>query len=136
MKTITRLSLLSLLSLLALAGCMSSYRVTPIRSGALYPSKGAACTVEFQNLNFQEGSAKYENLGLVSLTGATGDEFTPQMKKDVERAACKMAATRSRSMRRARASSSSSSGGRGDAEAPAGRGLRARRRGLRVDAQR
>ena len=81
---------LSLALLTGLAACAGSYRVTPIRSGALYPSKGAACTVQFQNLNFQEGSAKYENLGLVSLTGTDGDEFTPQMKKDVERAACKM----------------------------------------------
>lgn len=92
MKTITRLSLLLIVSLLGLglAACMSTYRVTPTRSGALYASKGAACAVQFQNLNFQEGSAKYENLGLVSLTGTSGDEFTPQMKKDVERAACKM----------------------------------------------
>jgi hypothetical protein len=93
MKTLASLSLPSvfvLVTLAALAGCMSSYRVSPIRSGALYPSKGAACKVQFQNLNFQEGSAKYENLGLVSLTGASTDEFTPEMKKDVERAACKM----------------------------------------------
>jgi hypothetical protein len=87
MKPIARLSLALLTGL---AACAGSYRVTPIRSGALYPSKGAACIVQFQNLNFQEGSAKYENLGLVSLTGTSGDEFTPQMKKDVERAACKM----------------------------------------------
>jgi hypothetical protein len=87
MKTIP---CLSLALLTGLSACAGSYRVTPIRSGALYPSKGAACTVQFQNLNFQEGSAKYENLGLVSLTGTDGDEFTPQMKKDVERAACKM----------------------------------------------
>jgi hypothetical protein len=81
---------LSFLSAIGLAGCIGSYRVIPIRSGALYPSKGAACTVQFQNLNFQEGSAKYENLGLISLTGTSGDDFTPEMKKDVERAACKM----------------------------------------------
>jgi hypothetical protein len=87
MKTI---SWLLLPPLVALAACTTSYRVTPIRTGALYPSKEAACTVQFQNLNFQEGSAKYENLGLVSLTGSGGDEFTPQMKKEVERAACKM----------------------------------------------
>jgi hypothetical protein len=90
MSTIARIWLVSLLALAALASCTSSYRLTPIRSGALYPSKGAACTVKFQNLNFQEGSAKYENLGLISLTGSTSDEFTPQMKTDVERAACKM----------------------------------------------
>jgi hypothetical protein len=61
-----------------------------MRVGALYPSKGEGCSIQFQNLNFQEGSAKYENLGLISLMADGGDEFTPQMKKDVERAACKM----------------------------------------------
>lgn len=76
-------------ALLTLAACTSGYRVTPIRSGALYTSRGAGCRVEFQNLNFQEASSKYENLGLVSLTGG-GDEFTPEMKRDVEQAACKM----------------------------------------------
>jgi hypothetical protein len=75
--------------LLPFLACTPSYRVTPARVGALYPSKGEACGIAFQNLNFQEASAKYENLGLVTVTGAT-DEFTPQMKKDVERAACKM----------------------------------------------
>jgi hypothetical protein len=91
MKT---LASLWLVSLVVLAGCSgassSSYQVTPIRSGAIYTSKGAACAIQFQNLSFQEGSAKYENLGLVSLTGTSGDEFTAAMKKDVERAACKM----------------------------------------------
>jgi hypothetical protein len=92
MKTLAWLSLVSLASLGGLVGCMggSSYRVTPIRSGALYASRGAACAIQFQNLTFQEGSAKYENLGLVSLTGISDDELTPKMKSDVERAACKM----------------------------------------------
>ncbi len=80
------------LVLAALIACGPPYRVTPIRSGALYPSKGEACSVQFQNLNFQEASAKYEGLGLISVSGASGDEFTPTMKKDVERAACKMGA--------------------------------------------
>jgi hypothetical protein len=78
------------LALAGLGACTGQYRVTPMRSGALYPSKGEACAMQFQNLNFQEASAKYENLGLISLSGASGDEFTAQMKKDVERAACKM----------------------------------------------
>jgi hypothetical protein len=68
----------------------SSYRVSPARVGALKASKGAGCKIQFQNLNFQEASAKYENLGLISLTGVDSDEFTDVMKKDVERAACKM----------------------------------------------
>ena len=57
--------------------------------GAVYPSKGEACTVQFENLTFQEGSSKYESIGLISLTGS-GDEFTDAMKADVQRAACKM----------------------------------------------
>ena len=76
--------------LLAAVAACSPYRIMPVRSGALYASRGAGCTVEFQNLNFQEASAKYDNLGLISLTGTSGDEFTPAMKKDVEQAACKM----------------------------------------------
>jgi hypothetical protein len=65
------------------------YHVTPSRMGALYPSKGEACGIRFENLNFGEASAKYESLGMVSLTG-TGSDFTDAMKKDVEREACKM----------------------------------------------
>lgn len=75
---------------LAPSACVPSYRVSAARVGALYASKGAACKIQFQNLNFQEASSKYENLGLVSLTGAESDEFTDPMKKDVETAACKM----------------------------------------------
>jgi hypothetical protein len=78
------------LALLCLAACAASYRVTPVRMGALYTSKGDACGIKFENVNFQEGTSKYENLGLVTLTGASGDDFTDPMKADVERAACHM----------------------------------------------
>jgi hypothetical protein len=73
------------------AACaVSSYRVTPVRSGALYASKGDACGIRFENLNFMEGASKYQQLGLVTLTGTSGDEFTDPMKADVEKAACHM----------------------------------------------
>ena len=71
------------------AGC-SPYHVTSARMGAVYPTKGETCTVQFENLTFQEGSSKYESIGLVSLTGAGSDEFTDAMKADVQKAACKM----------------------------------------------
>lgn len=67
-----------------------SYQVTPARIGALYPSKGDKCAIRFENLNFQEASAKYEQLGLVTLTGTGSDEFTDPMKADVEKSACHM----------------------------------------------
>ena len=73
-----------------LSAACSPYHVTSARMGAVYPSKGEACTVQFENLTFQEGSSKYESIGLVSLTGSGSDEFTDTMKADVQKAACKM----------------------------------------------
>jgi hypothetical protein len=84
------LVLLSCLTLLACASMTSGYLVTPMRSGALYTSKGDTCGIRFENVSFQEGAAKYEQLGLVTLSGTTGDDFTDAMKKDVEKAACHM----------------------------------------------
>jgi hypothetical protein len=73
------------------AGCSSfNYSVTPVRMGALYTSKGDHCGIRFDNLTFQEGAAKYENLGLITLQGGRSDEFTDAMKADVEKAACHM----------------------------------------------
>ena len=73
------------------SGCSSfNYTVTPIRSGALYTSKGDRCGIRFDNLTFLEGSAKYENLGMVTLSGGRSDEFSDSMKADVEKAACHM----------------------------------------------
>jgi len=83
------LPIAAFLGLFALCGC-ASYRVTPIRMGALYTSKGDACGVKFENVNFQEGTSKYENLGMVTLTGASGEDFTDPMKADVGKAACHM----------------------------------------------
>jgi len=39
----------------------------------MYPSVPAGCSVRFENLTYQEASAKYDQVGLVSLTG-TSDE--------------------------------------------------------------
>src|SRR5580704_2130716 len=85
-----RLAALVAASLAALACGSMSYRVTPARIGALYTSKGDRCGIRFENVTFQEGSSKYENLGLVTLSGTSGDDFTDPMKADVERAACHM----------------------------------------------
>lgn len=85
------LSLL-LVSAAACAGGGLDYNVTPVRMGALYPSKGEACGIRFENLNFLEASSKYEQLGMVTLTGTGGTDFTEPMKHDVEREACKMGA--------------------------------------------
>jgi hypothetical protein len=77
-------------ALLVVSACAMTYRVTPIRSGALYPSKGDRCGLRFENVNFLEGFANHDNIGLVTLTGVSSDEFTDAMKADVEKAACHM----------------------------------------------
>ncbi len=82
--------LLSTIGLCACGGAGMGYTVTPTRMGALYTSKGDRCGLRFENLNFQEASSKYESLGMVTLTGTSGDEFTDKMKTDVEKAACHM----------------------------------------------
>ena len=79
--------LLALLAATALASCagggLGGYTVTPTRVGALYPSKGDACAARFENLTFLEASSKYENLGMVTLTGASG-VFTHEAKVIVD----------------------------------------------------
>jgi hypothetical protein len=76
---------------LALAcGACAAYRVDPVRIGAVYPSKGERCGLRFENVNFQEGSSKFEHIGMITVSGSGSDEFTGAMKADVERAACHM----------------------------------------------
>jgi hypothetical protein len=71
-------------------GAGFGYSVTPMRVGALYASKGEACGIRFENLSFLEASSKYQQLGLVTLSGTGGADFTDSMKHDVEREACKI----------------------------------------------
>jgi hypothetical protein len=95
MRTPMRPVLLALAAAATLAACgggggLGGYTVTPMRAGALYPTKGDSCGIRFENLTFAEASSKYESLGMVTVTGVSGDQFTDPMKHDVERAACHM----------------------------------------------
>jgi hypothetical protein len=95
MRTPMRPVLLALAAAATLAACgggggLGGYTVTPMRAGALSPTKGDSCGIRFENLTFAEASSKYESLGMVTVTGVSGDQFTDPMKHDVERAACHM----------------------------------------------
>ena len=95
---------------LATTAC-STVRATSIRMGRMYPAQGSTCDLRFENLTFQEASAKYEQIGLVQLTG-TG-EAQPQgwegdTKAQLAPKACEMAVRWSRSTRRAGARTSAS----------------------------
>jgi hypothetical protein len=80
---------------LATTAC-STVRATSIRMGRMYPAQGSTCDLRFENLTFQEASAKYEQIGLVQLTG-TG-EAQPQgwegdTKAQLAPKACEMGGT-------------------------------------------
>lgn len=66
-----------------------------MRMGRLYPARSASCDVRYENLTFQEANAKYEQIGLVSLSG-TSDE--PQAwegitKQKLQPKACELGGT-------------------------------------------
>jgi hypothetical protein len=73
MKLVTPyLATLGIVAGLAASGC-SSIHATAMRMGRTYPGQPEGCTVRFENLTFQEASAKYEQIGLVTLSGTSSE---------------------------------------------------------------
>lgn len=58
-----------------LLGC-SNLHASGMRTGRAYPARAADCAMRFENLTFQEANAKYEQVGLVSLTGVDSEAST------------------------------------------------------------
>src|SRR5262245_37739202 len=69
-RTCTRGVLIA--GLVAWAAC-SSVHATAQRVGRSYPALATGCPVRFENLTFQEANGRYDQVGLVSLSG-TSDE--------------------------------------------------------------
>lgn len=62
----------SLLAVVALtSSACSSLHASGQRVGKLYPSQPEGCEVRFENLDFQEANATLEQVGLVTLSGAS-----------------------------------------------------------------
>lgn len=59
-----------LLGLVTLAGC-SSVHATGQRMGRVFPSLPAGCPVRFENIPHQEAYNRYEQVGLVTLSGTS-----------------------------------------------------------------
>jgi len=55
---------------MGIAACGSNLRATTMSSGKMFPSQPANCEVKFENLGYQDASAKYDAVGLAQLTGA------------------------------------------------------------------
>lgn len=64
------MKLISLAMLFAITGC-STMHATSMRVGRIAPAKAAGCNVRFENLTFQQASAKYEQVGMVTLSGTS-----------------------------------------------------------------
>lgn len=79
------------LVLACLAGC-GGHRVSAARMGAVYTAKKAPCGLRFENLNHQEASAKFDMIGLVTVTDMPSSALTDEVKRDVEREACGLGA--------------------------------------------
>jgi hypothetical protein len=77
-------------SLAATLVACSAYSVNTTRIGAVYAprTETTACPIRFENLTFAEASSKYEGIGMVSVSGASGTDLTGAMKHDVEMGAC------------------------------------------------
>src|SRR5690554_4600525 len=76
--------------LLVLILCLCTpYYLTTQRTGALYPAK-ENCNVDFENISFNEAQAKYDFIGFVTISGASSNAFTEQMKADVTTKTCEM----------------------------------------------
>jgi hypothetical protein len=66
---------LGIMVVLAASGC-SSIHATAMRMGRTYPGQPEGCAVRFENLTFQEATAKYEQIGLVTLSGTSSEPQT------------------------------------------------------------
>lgn len=82
------IGVLAALTLLGCPGAAQSHRVMTVRTGAVYMAKPAPCEVRFENLSFLEAQAKYEQIGLITVTDMPSSALTEDVKRDVEREAC------------------------------------------------
>lgn len=73
-------------------GCGDAHRLDSARMGAVYTAKPAPCGVRFENLNHQEASAKFDMIGLITVSNMSSSALTEAVKRDVEREACNLGA--------------------------------------------
>jgi hypothetical protein len=70
---------------LALGACGPN--ISSIRAGAIYPPKPASCSVTFENMNYQQATAAYEQLGLITVSNG---DVTDKVREQVRQKACRM----------------------------------------------
>jgi hypothetical protein len=79
------------LAVVTLVAC-GGPRLTTMRMGAVYMAKPPPCGVRFENLTHQEAQAKYEAIGLITVSNMSSPALTEDVKRDVEREACGLGA--------------------------------------------
>jgi hypothetical protein len=72
--------------------CGKPYYTNVMRTGALFPSRGAGCAVEFLEVPVATAMSDRQSIGMITLSGASSAELTAEMKEDIRGGACKMGA--------------------------------------------
>ncbi len=88
-----KLIALSLL-VVSVAAC-SSLNASAMRTGAVVPGRAANCDVRFDNVDFQAASGKYQQVGMVTLSG-TKDQpiaWEGETKQRLQPKACELGGT-------------------------------------------
>lgn len=80
----------------ALVGCGPNLHASGMSSGKLQEPLPEGCPVKFENVGFQEAQAKFEQVGMVTLTG-TDESYTAfwkgKTKKELWPKVCKLGGT-------------------------------------------
>ena len=72
-----------------LAGC--GPRVSVTRVGGLYEAKPKDCDIRFEQIDFQQGQARYKHIGMVTIHGDAEDlQFDDTNKQRVRTKACSL----------------------------------------------
>ncbi len=60
------------------------------RVNGLYESRPDDCEIRFENIPAADAMAKYDHIGMVTITGSGSNDFTPELKERVRQEACKL----------------------------------------------
>ena len=71
------------------SACGIANNTSVSRMGAMYPPNAANCQIKWENMNFQQASAAYNVIGMVTLTGPGATELSDKNKESIRAAACK-----------------------------------------------
>ena len=76
---------------LAIVGCGPNISMTRM-NGAIYDAKPVGCAIKFEQLDFQQASAQYKVIGMITLTGTKSSGLDADTKRIITQKACELGA--------------------------------------------